>query len=142
MLKYQCFIFINSSYILLIVDRIPEYKLKQGQTFDNIKIEKYYLDNFSDIIDEYLENEDILDLRAGFYEKFYKIKGPYLTMKFIRNGKVVSHFAKAYRGEIVKILAQKNIHTIEEIYNLNIENLKVEEILKQKNKTEIIYNIL
>ena len=59
---------------------LPDYKLKQGETFNNLKIEKFYMDNFSFALDKYLENEDIIDLRAGFYEKFYKINKPYVTM--------------------------------------------------------------
>ena len=120
---------------------LPDYKLKQGETFNNLKIEKFYMDNFSFALDKYLENEDIIDLRAGFYEKFYKINKPYVTMKFIKDGKVVSHWAKAYRGIILKLLAKNSIKTIEELMNMEIENLSIEEIKKQKNKTEIIYNI-
>lgn len=123
-------------------DLIPDYKLKQGETFDDLKIEKFYCDNFSQKVDEYLQNDDIIDLRAGFYEKFYQIKTPYTTMKFIKDGKVVSHWAKAYRGTILKLLAKNSIKTIEELMNMQIENLKIEEIKKQKNKTEIVYSIL
>ena len=120
---------------------LPDYKLKQGETFSNLKIEKFYMDNFSRVLDEYLENEDIIDLRAGFYEKFYKIEKPYTTMKFIKDGKVVSHWAKAYRGIILKLLAQNDIKTIDELMNMQIENLQIEEIKKQKLKTEIVYSI-
>ena len=120
---------------------LPDYKLKQGETFSNLKIEKFYNDNFSKVLDEYLKDEDIIDLRAGFYEKFYKIEKPYTTMKFIKDGKVVSHWAKAYRGVILNLLAQNNIQTIEELMNMEIEDLSIEEIKKQKLKTEIIYNI-
>ncbi len=123
-------------------DLIPDYKLKQGETFDDLKIEKFYHDNFSQKVDEYLQNDDIIELRAGFYEKFYQIKTPYTTMKFIKDGKVVSHWAKAYRGTILKLLAKNSIKTIEELMNMQIENLKIEEIKKQKNKTEIVYSIL
>ena len=123
-------------------DWIPDYKLKQGETFDNIKIEKFYNENFSSILDETLKDEDIIDLRAGFYEKFYKIKKPYTTMKFIKDGKVVSHWAKAYRGVILKLLAINNIKTIDELMNMQIPNLKIEEIKKQKEKTEIVYSII
>ena len=38
-------------------------------------------------------------------------------------------------------MAKNNIQTIEELMNMEIENLSIEEIKKQKNKTEIIYNI-
>ena len=123
-------------------DWIHDYKLKQGETFDNIKIEKFYNENFSSILDETLKDEDIIDLRAGFYEKFYKIKKPYTTMKFIKDGKVVSHWAKAYRGVILKLLAINNIKTIDELMNMQIPNLKIEEIKKQKEKTEIVYSII
>ena len=99
------------------------------------------MDNFSKVLDEYLKDEDIIDLRAGFYEKFYKIEKPYTTMKFIKDGKVVSHWAKAYRGIILKLLAQNNIKTIDELMNMEIQNLKIEEIKKQKQKTEIVYSI-
>ena len=91
---------------------LPDYKLKQGETFSNLKI-----------------------------EKFYKIEKPYTTMKFIKDGKVVSHWAKAYRGIILKLIAQNNIKTIDELMNMEIQNLKIEEIKKQKQKTEIVYSI-
>jgi cytoplasmic iron level regulating protein YaaA (DUF328/UPF0246 family) len=120
---------------------LPDYKLKQGETFLNLKIEKFYSDNFSKVLDEYLKDEDIIDLRAGFYEKFYKIEKPYTTMKFIKDGKVVSHWAKAYRGIILKLLARNSIKTINELMNMEIQNLKIEEIKKQKQKTEIVYSI-
>lgn len=121
---------------------LPDYKLKQGETFSNLKIEKFYNDNFSKVLDEYLEDEDIIDLRAGFYEKFYKIEKPYTTMKFIKDGKVVSHWAKAYRGIILKLLSQNSVKTIDELMNMEIQNLKIEEIKKQKQKSEIVYSII
>ena len=121
---------------------LPDYKLKQNETFNNLKIEKFYNDNFSKVLDEYLKDEDIIDLRAGFYEKFYKIEKPYTTMKFIKDGKVISHWAKAYRGIILKLLAQNSIKTIDELMNMEVENLRIEEIKKQKIKTEIVYSII
>ncbi len=120
---------------------LPDYKLKQGQSFNDLKIEKFYNEHFSDALDEYLKDDDIIDLRAGFYEKFYKIKKPYITMKFIKNGKVVSHWAKAYRGIILNLLAKNHIKTIDELLNLEILNLKIEEIKEQKLKKEIVYSI-
>ena len=134
-------IFSNIFGVIKADDVIPDYKLKQGESFENLKIDKFYSDNFSQTLDNYLLDEDILDLRAGFYEKFYTIKKPYLTMKFIKEGKVVSHFAKAYRGEILKLLALKNIKTFEQLLNLQIENLSIVEIKEQKLKKEIVYTI-
>ncbi|RBQ30451.1 hypothetical protein CRU92_12175 [Arcobacter sp. FW59] len=134
-------IFSNLFGVLKADNLIPDYKLKQGETFGDLKIEKFYSDNFSQTLDEYLKDEDILDLRAGFYEKFYTIKKPYLTMKFIKDGKVVSHFAKAYRGEILKLIAQNSINSFDELMNLEIKSLKVEEIKEQKLKKEIVYSI-
>ena len=134
-------IFSNIFGVIKADDFIPDYKLKHGESFENLKIDKFYSDNFSQTLDNYLLDEDILDLRAGFYEKFYTIKKPYLTMKFIKEGKVVSHFAKAYRGEILKLLALKNIKTFEQLLNLQIENLSIVEIKEQKLKKEIVYTI-
>ncbi|MCG3720629.1 YaaA family protein, partial [Aliarcobacter butzleri] len=133
--------FSNLFGVLKASDEIPDYKLKQGETFENLKIEKFYCDNFSSKLDEFLKDEDVIDLRAGFYEKFYQIKKPYTTMKFIKEGKVVSHWAKAYRGIILRLLSQNNIQNIDELMSMEIDNLSIEEIKKQKLKTEIIYSI-
>ncbi len=120
---------------------LPDYKLKQGEKFGNLVIEKFYNEKFSSALDEYLKDEDVIDLRAGFYEKFYKIKKPYMTMKFIKDGKVVSHWAKAYRGIVLGLLAKNNIQTFDELLNIKIEKLTIQEIQKIKLKTEIIYSI-
>ena len=121
-------------------DMIPEYRLKQGEAVGELKPEKLYKEE-SHILDEYLKDEDILDLRAGFYDKFYKPSKKYTTLKFIKDGKVVSHWAKAYRGIVLREIAQHNINSLEEFMNLSIENLTINEIQSKKNKTEIIYNI-
>jgi cytoplasmic iron level regulating protein YaaA (DUF328/UPF0246 family) len=120
---------------------IPDYKLKQNEKIGDFELEKFYNEKFTSKLNEFLENEEIIDLRAGFYEKFYKIEKPYLTMKFLKDEKVVSHWAKAYRGIILNLIAKNNIQTIEELMNMQIENLSIHEIKKQKLKTEIIYNI-
>ena len=121
---------------------IPDYKLKQNEKIGDFELEKFYNEKFSNSLDNYLKDDDIVDLRAGFYEKFYTIKKPYTTMKFIKDGKVVSHFAKAYRGEILKIIAQNDIKTFDNFMNLELKNLKLEEIKEQKLKTEIVYSII
>ena len=135
-------IFSNLFGPILASDTIPEYKLKQGEKIDTLATEKFYKDNFSTALDQYLENEPIIDMRAGYYNKFYKVTQEYITLKFIKEGKVVSHWAKAYRGIVLKTLATNNIQTIEEFYNVKIEGLSYNSKITKKNHTEIIYDIL
>jgi cytoplasmic iron level regulating protein YaaA (DUF328/UPF0246 family) len=135
-------IFSNLYGPLLGGDTIPIYKVKQGNTIANIAPEKFYKDRFSYQLDLYLQPHEILDLRAGYYEKFYKTSQPYTTLKFLKNGKTVSHWAKAYRGIVLRECAKHNINTLEAFHTLEIEGLNIHEIQKTKNKTEIIYNIM
>ena len=142
--KWLCentIIFSNLFGPLLGNDEIPYYKFKQGETIDGFKPELFYKEKFSNEIDSYIGSDLIIDLRAGFYEKFYKINIPYITMKFIKNGKVVSHWAKAYRGKVLRKLAQVQPNSIEEFENINFEGLHVEEILVNKLKREYIFSI-
>ena len=122
-------------------DLIPEYKLKQGEALGEIKTEKFYREHSATRMEEYLKDEEILDLRAGFYDKFYKPEKPYTTLKFIKEGKVVSHWAKAYRGIVLREIAKANIESIDAFMKLPVEGLSIHEIQTKKNKTEIIYTI-
>ncbi len=121
-------------------DMIPEYRLKQGEAIGELNAEKLYKEQ-SHLLEEYLKDEDILDLRAIFYDKFYKPTKAYTTLKFIKNGKVVSHWAKAYRGIVLREVAKAQINNLEDFMKLPIENLSIEEIQTKKNRTEIIYTI-
>jgi hypothetical protein len=122
-------------------DCIPEYRLKQGEAIGDIKVEKFYKEHSSELVESYLADEEILDLRAGFYDKFYKPNKAYTTLKFIKDGKVVSHWAKAYRGIVLRELAKSGVESIDEFIKLPIGNLSIVEIQTKKNKTEIIYEI-
>jgi len=120
---------------------IPEYKLKQGEKIGDFAPEIFYKKHFSNALDEFLGDEVYLDLRAGFYNKFYKPSSEYVTLKFLKNGKVVSHWAKAYRGIILREMAKAGIKSIDEFMDMSIENLSIKEIIKKKIHTEIIFNI-
>ena len=121
---------------------LPEYKLKQGEKIDGFAPEIFYKKHFSDALDDLLQGEPFLDLRAGFYNKFYKAKTPYTTLKFVKNGKVVSHWAKAYRGIVLRELAINDIASVNDFRKMDIENLMVKEIQEKGIHTEIIFDII
>lgn len=123
-------------------DLIPDYKYKQGAKLPNINVEKFFKDNFSDSLDEYIGKE-IIDLRAGFYEKFYTPKSAnVIILKFLKDGKVVSHWAKHYRGMVLQTLAKKNVQSLAEFMNTEIPGLKLKEIVEKKNQKELIMEIV
>ena len=134
-------IFSNLFGPILAKDNLPIYRLKQGASLEGFKTEEFYKKNFSQEIDRLLEKEFIIDLRASFYLKFYKLNLPHITMKFIKNGKVVSHWAKAYRGKILKELSKYQPDSKSEFENINFENLKIQEIIKKKNSFEYLFQI-
>jgi len=141
-LKENTIIFSNLYGPLLGGDPIANYKVKQGNSIGDIEPDKFYKDRFTYQLDLYLSDSEILDLRAGYYDKFYKVTKPYTTLKFLKNGKSVSHWAKAYRGSVLKELAKHSVNSLDEFMSLEIDNLSVADIKVIKNKTEISYNII
>ncbi len=122
-------------------DKIPEYRLAQGSAIEEIELDRYYAPLIKEILDSEFEDEDILDIRAGYYDRFYIPAKNYTTLKFIKDGKVVSHWAKAYRGLVLREIAKVQVASIDAFMALEIENLHLEEIQTRKNRTEIIYRI-
>lgn len=146
-LKQNVIIFSNLYGPILGSDTIANYKVHQGTTIGDIAPENYYKNRFSYQLDLYLADKEILDLRAGYYDKFYKTSKPYTTLKFLKDGKTVSHWAKAYRGIVLREIAKHDISSMEEFHKLDIEGLysegtlHVKDIKTIKNKTEITYDI-
>lgn len=123
-------------------DQIPDYKLKQGSAIDRVAPEKFYKAHFSSALDEMIGDREILDIRAGFYDKFYVPKNKATTLKFLKEGKVVSHWAKAYRGIVLREAALSRVESINELLALNIEGVILREIIETKKIKEIIYEIV
>ncbi len=140
-LKSNAIIFSNLYGPLLGGDTIANYKVKQGNSVGRYAPEKFYKERFSYQLDLYLSNCEVLDLRAGYYESFYENKKPYTTLKFLKEGKVISHWAKAYRGLVLKAVALNNINSLEEFMRMEIETLIVKEIIKKGFQTEVVYEI-
>jgi hypothetical protein len=141
-LQKNTIIFSNLYGPLLGGDTIANYKVKQGNNIGNIAPDKFYKKRFTYQLDLFLAKNDILDLRAGYYDKFYKVTKDFTTLKFLKNGKSISHWAKAYRGIVLREIAKHNISSLKEFKSLEIEGLQIKEIKVIKNKTEIIYNII
>jgi cytoplasmic iron level regulating protein YaaA (DUF328/UPF0246 family) len=135
-------IFSNIFGAVLACENIPNYKLKQGEKLGDFAIEKFYKKETTALLDDYLKGELIVDLRAGFYDKFYIPNKPYITMKFIKGGKVVSHWAKAYRGRVVRALAIAQPKDEKALLEINFEGLKIKEILQKGNKKEFVFDIV
>jgi len=124
-------------------DLIPSYKFKQGATLDKIATEKVYKKEFSSALDTLFKDELIIDLRAGFYEKFYTLDQDFITMKFLKGGKSVSHWAKAYRGKVLQTLAKVQPQTRDELLAMQYEGLNfIESIPYKKKGTILIYEVL
>ena len=132
-------IFSNLFGVISANDKIPYYTLKQGAK-PGFDIYKAHREIYTPILDEINEKEIFIDLRAKFYEKIYKPKN-YITFKFIKNGKVVSHFAKAYRGLLTRIIAIHKPKDINELLKIEFPDIKIIEIIEKKGNREIICEI-
>lgn len=121
---------------------IPNYKVKQGNSIGGIAPDHFYKAAFNDRIDTMIDAHEILDLRAGYYDKFYKPAKPVTAMKFIKDGKVVSHWAKAYRGIVLRHLAQNRFETVDALLASEIPGLHCKEILQKRAKREAVFEII
>ena len=134
------YIFSNLFGVISANDKIPYYTLKQGSKpgFDIYKAHKKI---FTPILDEINKSEIFIDLRAKFYEKIYKPKNS-ITFSFIKNGKIVSHFAKAYRGLLTRFIAINKPKNIDELLKIEFPNIKIIEIIEKKENKEIVCEII
>lgn len=160
-LNQHLLIFSNLLGLLRTQDKIPYYDLKQGEGFQwgavRFDTKDFYAKN-SDKIWEYLikqgtknpkDSLEILDLRAGFYQKCFllnKIPPHWDSYRFvvyqpnfIKNGKVVSHYAKHYRGALLRACAKEKLASLEDLKTLHLEGLELESLqVKSLEKIESI----
>lgn len=134
-------IFSNLFGPLLAKDKVPNYRYKQNSVMDGFKPELFYKKYFSENLDAFLEDELVIDLRAGFYEKFYTLKQEHISMKFLKDGKVVSHWAKAYRGKILRTLAIEQPKDRYDFEKIVFAGLQIEEIIQAKNRYQYVFSI-
>ena len=123
--------------VLKANDKIPYYTLKQGKK-PGFDIYKFYAPHIQKVLDEY--DDEYIDLRAKFYEKMFKPKNS-ISFKFIKNNKVVSHFAKAYRGTLTRHIALHKPKNFEEVLKIDFEGIKIKEIIEKKGNKEIVCEI-
>jgi cytoplasmic iron level regulating protein YaaA (DUF328/UPF0246 family) len=134
-------LFSNLYGVVLGKDLISDYKFKQGESLPNLDVVGEYKKEVKDSLDEFLGDE-VVDLRATFYNKIYKPKAKTITYKFLKDGKVVSHYAKYYRGLLVKYMAINSVNSFDELLNLEIDGLRVFEIQEKRNITTVIMQIV
>ena len=123
-------------------DTIPDYKFKQGSSVGHIAPEVFYKKHFSGLLDEMIGENEVLDLRAGFYDKFYIPKDTSTTLKFLKEGKVVSHWAKAYRGLVLRECAIHQIKSTEILEKHVFSGLEMIDKIHTSRKKELIFSIL
>jgi cytoplasmic iron level regulating protein YaaA (DUF328/UPF0246 family) len=134
-------IFSNLFGPILASDHIPDYRVSQSGGVKLLGSDRLYSSICNRQLDSVFEGQDILDIRANFYEKFYIPSSGRTVLKFLKSGKVVSHWAKAYRGIVLRALALSGCDDIESFLSLPIEGLSIEEIRERKGVREVIYSI-
>jgi len=132
-------IFSNLFGVISAKDLIPEYTLKQGKK-PGFDIYKNHKEIFTPVLDKINKNEIFIDLRAKFYEKIYKPKNS-ITFTFIKNNKIVSHFAKAYRGKLTRFIAIHRPKNIDALLKIDFPDIKIIEIQEKKGNKEIICEV-
>lgn len=106
-------------------DKIPYYKLKQGQRFyDNDIFSLYH--GFGRCLDRLAKScDEVLDLRAEVYIKAYPLSIPHTKVEFYHQNKKTTHYSKHYRGLLLREMAlrggfEEEVFPIREIKNGNM----------------------
>lgn len=116
-------------------EKLPFYKLKQGKSFSFYKIAAHYKALNKNELDNFLKDEEIIDLRASYYESFYPLDLPHTKLIFRKNGKALSHNVKKTRGLLLKRLSSlKNLEKA--LLSFNPLSIK-----KSKLKNACVYEL-
>lgn len=164
-LSRHLLIFSNLFGLLRAMDKIPYYDLKQGESFENKSIKfntkQFYLKNTKKIWEYLVESAkdnpknpqkslEILDLRAGFYQKCFNVYQvpTHLNVQesvvyepiFVKNGKVISHYAKHYRGILLRACAIEELACLADLENLYLEGLELESVqrVQEDNSKRVV----
>lgn len=82
-------------------DLIPRYRLSGGTKLGGRTMRS----RWGRLITEALAEEGfVVDLRSGAYQQLGRVPGA-VTVRVEKDGKVVSHFNKHYKGELARVLA-------------------------------------
>ncbi len=126
---------------ILAKDFIPDYRYKQGAKLPGIDVAKHYKTCMSDILHIALGSE-VLDLRARYYEKFYNPTANTITYKFLKHGKTISHWAKLYRGKLLRDIAIQKVSNFDQLLKFKVSYLKTVDIQTTKNIKTIVVDIV
>ncbi|STQ87151.1 peroxide stress protein YaaA [Helicobacter muridarum] len=125
-------IFSNLFGAIRASDMIPFYKLKQGSKLYKLSLKEVY-NPFISIL-ESIQNEVIIDLRANIYAKIWSPKDClHLFFEFYKNGKTISHYAKLYRGKILRLISL-HLSKLD-----NVSKSDIMEFLLNLNSAEICF---
>jgi hypothetical protein len=137
-IQNRTLIFSNLYGVLRPQDLIPYYKLKQGASLGGVSTHAYYkkrLDFLNGIDDEWL------NLSANYYDKFFTPAQNHYNVKFLKEGKVVSHWAKAYRGLLLRECAVHQIDSIEKLLNHLFKKLRLVNIEESDVCSTLVYDV-
>lgn len=120
-------------------DLIPETKLKQRVKFAGVVIAKYYRDHTSNTLDQIIGSRHALDLRAQIYKKYYTPKVPTTECIFLQNGKQLNHWSKAYRGLLLRFVAEQQPSSITDMLQMETPGLRLLDHSVAKSRSVITY---
>ncbi len=118
-------------------DLIPEYKAKTLPLHSGAAIARHYRQHTSRMLDKIIDPDPVLDLRAGAFKGFYEPKGEVIEYRFLKEGKSVNHWSKAYRGLVLRAFAQNRPSSVQEMIELEIPGLNRVDVQAGGNKTLI-----
>ena len=115
--------------------------------FLDFDTKNFYKQNRADFLNFLNKEKEILDLRAGFYQKCLELPQDFIIYEpiFLKNSKVVSHYAKHYRGILLKECAKSQLQSLNDLKNLEIQGLKLLNIdtktIKNIQKNFLTYEV-
>ncbi|MDP9840909.1 peroxide stress protein YaaA [Streptosporangium lutulentum] len=91
--------------LLRITDRVPPYRLSMGVRLPPLGgLGAYWRRSITPVLDA--EPGLVVDLRSSTYAAAWRPRGRAVAVRVLRDGKVVSHMAKATRGVIARSLLE------------------------------------
>ncbi|TNL99272.1 YaaA family protein [Corynebacterium tapiri] len=91
-------------------DPIPHYRLSGSSKLDGRTMKSWWK---SSIADALADEEFVLDLRSGTYQQLGKVAAT--TVRVEKDGKVVSHFNKHYKGQLARIISQESCSSTQDV---------------------------